>query len=215
MATYRHLRRLTSLPLSLVVIAAVCLSVAACAPTRPDDAIRLAQIDHGLLQTLPEETMSFTAEVRPVLERRCVVCHGCYDAPCQLKLSSPEGIGRGASKEKVYDGARFTTMSPTRLYIDAKTPREWRDKGFHGVLNEGTASAENNLDQSVMYKMLRLKEVNPQARSGRLSDEFDLALDRKQTCPTTDEFDAYAARFPDSRVCRSPCPICLTKSSGH
>jgi ferredoxin len=197
MATHRHLRRLTSSPLSLLVIATVCLSVAACAPTRPDNAIRLAQIDQGLLQTLPEETISFTADVRPVLERRCVVCHGCYDAPCQLKLSSPEGIGRGASKEKVYDGARFMTMSPTRLYIDANTTREWREKGFHSVLNEGTTSAENNLNQSVMYKMLHLKEQNPQARSGRLSDEFDLALDRTQTCPTADEFDAYAARFPD------------------
>lgn len=33
--------------------------------------------------------------VKPILESRCVVCHGCYDAPCQLKLSSPEGIDRG------------------------------------------------------------------------------------------------------------------------
>jgi len=27
-------------------------------------------------------------EVKPILENRCVVCHGCYDAPCQLKLTS-------------------------------------------------------------------------------------------------------------------------------
>ena len=36
-------------------------------------------------------------DVKPVLEQRCVVCHACYDAPCQLKLSSIEGIERGAS----------------------------------------------------------------------------------------------------------------------
>ncbi|HPE31229.1 MAG TPA: hypothetical protein PLV61_08550, partial [Parvularculaceae bacterium] len=24
-----------------------------------------------------------TKMIKPVIERRCVVCHGCYDAPCQ------------------------------------------------------------------------------------------------------------------------------------
>ena len=43
---------------------------------------------------------------KQVLESRCVVCHGCYDAPCQLKLSAFEGIARGGSKEIVYDPAR-------------------------------------------------------------------------------------------------------------
>ena len=42
------------------------------------------------------------------LEQRCVVCHGCYDAPCQLLLSSPDGIARGASKQVVYDTDRLT-----------------------------------------------------------------------------------------------------------
>lgn len=32
--------------------------------------------------------VSYRDDVRPVLERRCVVCHGCYDAPCQLKLGT-------------------------------------------------------------------------------------------------------------------------------
>jgi hypothetical protein len=27
-------------------------------------------------------------DVAPILESRCVVCHGCYDAPCQLKLTA-------------------------------------------------------------------------------------------------------------------------------
>ena len=35
---------------------------------------------------------SYRAHVAPVLEGRCVVCHGCFDAPCQLVLSSRAGL---------------------------------------------------------------------------------------------------------------------------
>jgi hypothetical protein len=46
-----------------------------------------AVVDYGLLQTLPDKPISFADEVQPILDKRCVVCHGCYDAPCQLKQS--------------------------------------------------------------------------------------------------------------------------------
>ncbi|MGB5275739.1 MAG: fatty acid cis/trans isomerase, partial [Gammaproteobacteria bacterium] len=42
----------------------------------------------------------------------------------------------------------------------------------------------------------RQKQLYPQARTGMLSDDFDLSLDREQTCPTLEEFDEYAAKHP-------------------
>ena len=48
-----------------------------------------------------EHKVSFYKEVKPILDTRCVSCHGCYDAPCQLKLGSIEGLDRGASKQLV------------------------------------------------------------------------------------------------------------------
>jgi hypothetical protein len=78
--------------------------------------------------------VSYREQVQPVLERRCVVCHGCYDAPCQLRLSSQEGILRGASKGVVYDSARLVAMEPTRLFLDAHGERQWRARGFFSVL---------------------------------------------------------------------------------
>ena len=39
--------------------------------------------------------------IKPIIDRRCVVCHGCYDAPCQLKMSSMDAIDRGANTQKV------------------------------------------------------------------------------------------------------------------
>ncbi|MBT8128131.1 MAG: fatty acid cis/trans isomerase [Gammaproteobacteria bacterium] len=170
--------------------------LAACSSKETATTADQADVEYDLLYSLPEETLSYDEQVRPVLESRCVVCHGCYDAPCQLKLSSPEGIDRGGNKKKVYNGARITADDPTRLFIDATTTEEWRNKAFHPVLNEGDANPLTNLEDSVMYRMLRQKQLYPQARTGVLSDDFDVSLDRAQTCPTLAEFDEYAAEHP-------------------
>ncbi|MEA3273715.1 MAG: fatty acid cis/trans isomerase [Pseudomonadota bacterium] len=153
-------------------------------------------LDYDLLLPIPAQPISYQSQVRPILERRCVVCHGCYDAPCQLKLSSPEGLQRGASKQKVYDGKRILAMEPTRLFIDARSTEEWREKGFHPVVNEAQVDPESNLLDSVLYRMLRLKQLHPQPPVGMLPDSFDLDLERRQSCPSAAEFDTFAKRHP-------------------
>jgi len=137
-----------------------------------------------LAAVLLDRPVGFEQQVKPVLERRCVVCHGCYDAPCQLKLSSGEGLQRGASEELIYDPARIIAMQPTRLFVDAKSTAEWRSRGFSPVLNEAQQSKENNLKNSVLYHMLHLKQQNPQPDEDQLPDSFTLELDREQSCPT-------------------------------
>lgn len=158
----------------------------------PDD----VRVDYGLLDSTPAAPLDFAGQVRPLLERRCVVCHGCYDAPCQLKLSSIAGIQRGGSKEVVYDGARITAADPTRLFIDALTTAEWRGKGFHAVISEGLQEPYDRLDGSLMYRMLRLKQRHPQPLTGWLDPSIDTSLGRKATCPTLDEFEDYARQHP-------------------
>ena len=181
---------------ALISITLAMLMLFACSSKEPSITADQATVEYDLLYTLPKEPVSYDEEVRPILESRCVVCHGCYDAPCQLKLTSPEGIHRGANKKKVYNAARITADEPTRLFVDAMTTEEWRQKGFDTVLNEGDANPRANLEGSVMYRMLRQKQLYPQARTGMLSDDFDIGLDRAQTCPTLDEFDKYAAKHP-------------------
>ena len=131
--------------------------------------------------------VSYRPDVRPILERRCVVCHGCYDAPCQLKLGSWEGVARGTSKALVYDGTRLLEAPPTRLFVDAQTASQWRQKGFDAVLNERTPTPENNLAASVLYRSLALKKAHPLPDEPVLSGGFDFSLDRNQTCPRLDE----------------------------
>jgi len=180
----------------ILLVALVSFLVACSAPKKSITRDQ-AKVDYDLLFSMPVEEISYEDRVRPILEKRCVVCHGCYDAPCQLKLSSAAGIQRGASKEKVYDGDRIKPADPTRLFIDALTAGQWRQKGFHPVVNEGEEqSPQRNLENSMMYRMLRLKQLHPQPRTGMLSETVDIGLDRSQVCPTLDEFDIYATDYP-------------------
>ncbi len=136
-------------------------------------------------------SVSFVEMVQPVLSRRCVVCHSCFDAPCQLKLSSPEGIERGANKQKVYEPKRLKAMSPTRLFVDATSTREWRAREFYSVVDN-----DNKDGRSLMHLLLDLKREHPQPTSGPLPDSFTLDLDREQVCSTSERFEEYAEDHP-------------------
>lgn len=179
-----------------VCLLTLAVMLSACGPAERSVAIEQSRVEYNLLYDLPKETISFNGEVLPVLEKRCIVCHGCYDAPCQLKLSSAEGVYRGTNKEKVYDGTRITAAEPTRLFVDAMSTQEWRTKKFSSVLYEKPESEHNNpvrnLENSVMYQVMRLKQRYPQPRTGLIAEDLDISLDREQSCPTLDEFEAYA-----------------------
>ncbi len=140
--------------------------------------------------------VSYEKQIKPILERRCIVCHGCYDAPCQLKLSSSEGLQRGASDERIYEPRRIENMSPTRLFIDAKSTAEWRQKGFYTVLNEEHNNADDNLRNSVLYRLLRLKKEYPQPDTKKLPENFTLELDREQSCPKLESVEDYSKEHP-------------------
>lgn len=135
-------------------------------------------------------------DVRPVLESRCVVCHGCYDAPCQLNLTAWDGIARGANPDMVYSN-RLNMAEPSRLFIDAVSPVAWRAKNFHPVLNEREDTAEANLQGSVLYRLLDLKRQHPLPSQPVLNDrDFTFSLDRKQTCPKIEAIDRFGQEHP-------------------
>lgn len=133
------------------------------------------------------------SQAQDVLERRCVVCHGCYDAPCQLKLDSYAGVVRGASPEPVYDGARLRAATPTRLSIDAHLVSEWRSKGFHAVIPE---SPQYQAKQSVLVQMLALKRAHPMPPDVDFGKTFTLDLDRAASCVKGDDYASYASEHP-------------------
>lgn len=142
------------------------------------------------------DTISYWQDVNPILEQRCVVCHACYDAPCQLKLGSYEGITRGANKEFVYNGERLLAAPPTRLFEDAHSTVEWRGKNFFPVLNERMDSPEANREGSVLSQMLLLKQQHPLPDQAILPDSFDFKLTRDQQCSKIEEFDQFRQKYP-------------------
>ena len=145
----------------------------------------------------PHAAPDYWRDVKPILDGRCVVCHGCYDAPCQANLASYQGITRGARKEVVYDASRLIATEPTRMFFDARTNAEWRSKGFYPMLNERAATPEANREGGVMYRLLRLKRAHPLPAGAVLpKDHFDFSLDRSQQCPAIEEMDRFEERFP-------------------
>ncbi len=143
-------------------------------------------------------TIDYRRNVKPILDGRCVVCHACYDAPCQLQLGSYEGLTRGAHKDRVYDSERLLAADPTRLYQDALNNAAWRTKGFFPVLNERQPTAEANLRAGVMARLLSLKHSFATPQSGLLPpDRFDFGLDRDQQCAASEEIDRYESEHPE------------------
>lgn len=70
----------------------------------------------------------YPKHIQPLFNSRCVQCHSCYNAPCQLNLSSAEGLNRGmVNGFDVYSPRKFRAEEPSRLGIDRKTVEEWRN----------------------------------------------------------------------------------------
>jgi len=138
---------------------------------------------------IPARTIDYQTEVLPLLNKRCTVCHSCYNSPCQLKLDSFEGADRGATKRAVYNASRLSSMDPSRLFIDAQTTGEWRRKQFFSVTE---SSVGDGLNDSIMIQLLSHKMKNPKS-SGEYRPETD-----ELTCSENrNELGGYLEKHPN------------------
>jgi len=117
-----------------------------------------------------------------IIEKRCVSCHACYSSPCQINLSSYDGILRGGKNDPIYDGERLLPQTPTRLYIDAKSEQEWRKvHDFYPVI--GKKKEDEMLFQSIVLGSKRgtnYQEEKFQTKTGLI-------------CPEPSDWRSYAA----------------------
>jgi hypothetical protein len=154
---------MTRYPVFVCVVVLLLVSCARQAPPPP-------------LVRVPAQPVSFLDDVKPILDSRCTVCHSCYNAACQLKMSSFEGVDRGGSQKAVYASARLSPQTPTRLFVDAQSTRQWRGMGFHSVTDRSGEGLDN---QSIMAYFLDAKRRNPVPEGNYLAEAGDL------TCPAT------------------------------
>ena len=88
-------------------------------------------------------------EVQPILTTRCIACHGCYEAPCQLNLQSYDGLRRGFNPIPIFSAKRVDYTAPTRM-DDASTIEGWRALGFLPVASH--ADEKSAADKPVHYQ---------------------------------------------------------------
>ncbi len=136
------------------------------------------------------ERIDYLADVKPILDNRCVSCHSCYNSPCQAKMSSFDGVDRGASKILVYDNTRLSAIDPTRLFIDATSTEEWHENGFYSITDNFDANGSYN--DSIMIQMLFDKKNNPEIVGDYSPETDDLICPRDRG-----EMDKYVADKPN------------------
>ena len=135
-----------------------------------------APIPQPIKVTISDKKINYLKEVKPILDKRCVTCHSCYNSPCQAKYSSFEGVDRGASKLAVYDALRLSAMKPTRLFIDAKSTKEWRKKEFFSLTQKFDTNESYN--DSIMMHMLHDKKMHPEVIGSYKPEQDELICPR-------------------------------------
>lgn len=117
----------------------------------------------------------YASTIQPLLDRRCVVCHSCFDSPCQLNLQSFDGLDRGANPVRVYEPTRVEAIHPTRMFQDAQTTSAWRRQfGFFPVVLRG----ENASAAAEASTLLRLVE-----QRRRVPAKTAVNIDEAWSCP--------------------------------
>jgi len=137
-----------------------------------------------------EQHVDYVTQVQPLLDRRCAVCHSCYNSPCQFKTSSYEGLMRGGTKAAVYDPERLSAAAPTRLFVDANTTAQWhREHGFYSVTRN---RAQGRFNDSTLLSLLEAKRQLPRV-AGVYRPEYDeLACARDH-----DELESFLEDHPE------------------
>ncbi len=173
--------------IGVLVVTAITL---ACAGTRPEKPVPVQPPAPAALV----QSYHFQRDIQPIFEAKCAACHGCYDAPCQLKLTSSDGLLRGATKLPVYAGTRLEAAPTTRLGTDALSPEAWRAKGFYPVLPVAAAEGANKVQVSLLQGMVELGHQHPVMPDQKLPKDLALGRTRQNQCPRADEFEHYAKK---------------------
>lgn len=146
-----------------------------------------------------EARISYAQQIQPIFDSKCVACHACYESPCQLNLGSAEGLARGASNTLVFDGTRTLGIAPTRLFTDANTIKDWRDKGFYSVLPEASSRGVKQPIQAAQAAMLaRMLALGRQAvlvPNAKLASTIVVNDSRQNSCPANEQaFNDYSKK---------------------
>ena len=128
----------------------------------------------------------YNHNIKPIFASRCVQCHSCYNAPCQLNLGSIEGLDRGlVTKLDVFDPGKIFQAQPSRLGIDRKTTEGWRDFSFkHKFMpvTQNTGNIRQNIENSFILTLVQHKKANSSLIVDDLTNPKEMA-ENSRVCP--------------------------------
>lgn len=160
--------------LKILLLSVVCTLMAVCTLYFTSTSVPRSPASVRENSIAKENTSYYQTHVKPIFDNRCVACHACEAAPCQLKLDSYEGVDRGATA--AYPKAvKVHEQQQTRIFKDAKTTSGWRKIGFWPVLNrDKNLTAEERLQQSLLYQYV--VQGKKQYTSGALEEKAPRAF---------------------------------------
>lgn len=124
----------------------------------------------------------YTDRIQPILARYCMGCHSCTNGPCQLNMTSYEGLARGMLNVDPYKSVTLGTPD-TRLSHNWSV-EQWRKLGFTSVLPdpENGEAAEDSL----LFLALELgRERNTKLAFPEARTFASQHMQQKYECPTT------------------------------
>ena len=127
----------------------------------------------------------YTSRIQPIFDSRCIACHSCYNAPCQLNLQSHAGLARGATRLNVYDRSRPMSVAPSRLDIDGRSVSDWRAKGFFNVVGSTEPA------RTLLMQLVSLRARHPTVQAKKPTGESNF-------CPVdSDSVDLVSRSAPE------------------
>lgn len=151
-------------------------------------AVLFGPIDGAFAQSEAGKYDLFTQRIKPILDQRCIQCHSCYNAPCQLNFTSVDGLNRGLVKNFEVHTKRLRADEPSRLGIDRRSTEEWRffsSKHQFYPVTESTYDAKKNLESSFIYQLTQHKRKNADLPLNDVNDKTKEQAEISRTCPVT------------------------------
>lgn len=134
-------------------------------------------------------------DVQKIFTKRCVACHSCNTGPCQLNLTSYEGLSRGMSKDNPHDVKRTFGSVPRARLSDHYSVEKYRSMGFYPVVEQSVFEEQNK--KSIMYLALTHGEDNPPMTKEEIRKLGLHQESEDYQCPVNEkEFKEFTIKFP-------------------
>ena len=112
----------------------------------------------------PDQAVVYTALVEPILQARCVSCHGPNKTEGGLRLDTPEGIGRGGDEGAVFVAGRAAASEIVRrMWLPAAHPDVMPPRGHRAPTPAEAAVLRWWIDQGASFdRTIADAELSPE-----------------------------------------------------